>query len=49
MKLFYLIAAYHMAFLLAQSKLDSLNHLINEYEDKITVTTIEFDSLQKGF
>ena len=47
MKLFYLIAAYHMVFLLAQSKLDSLNHLMQEYEDKITINTVELDSLQK--
>ncbi len=47
MKLFYLIVAFQMVLLHAQSKLDSLNHLMQEYEDKITVTTIELDSLQK--
>ena len=47
MKLFYLIAAYQIAFLYSQSKLDSLNFLINEYEDKITTTIVKLDSLQK--
>jgi len=47
MKLFYLIASCHIALLYSQSKLDSLNRLINEYEDKIIITTIELDSLQK--
>ena len=47
MKLFYLIAAGHIAFLYSQSQLDSLNRLMKEYEDKITITAIELDSLQK--
>ena len=48
MKLFYLITAYQIAFLYSQSKLDSLNFLINEYEDKVTTTVVKLDSLQKA-
>ena len=47
MKLFYLITVYQIAFLYSQSKLDSLNFLINEYEDKITTKIVKLDSLQK--
>ena len=47
MKLFYLIIIFHMVALHAQSRLDSLYHLIQQFEDKITNTTIELDSLQK--
>ena len=47
MNLFYLIIIFHIVILPAQSKLDSLNHLILQYEDRVTTTTLELDSLQQ--
>ena len=47
MNLFYLIIVFHIVILPAQSKLDSLNDLILQYEDRVTSTTLELDSLQQ--
>ena len=47
MNLFYLIIVFHIVILPAQSKLDSLNDLILQYENRVTSTTLELDSLQQ--
>ena len=47
MKLIYLITIFQILILNAQSRLDSLYHLVQQFEDEVTKTTIELDSLQK--
>ena len=47
MKLIYLITIFQILILNAQSRLDSLYYLVQQFEDEVTKTTIELDSLQK--
>ena len=47
MKIFRLLIILHFVFIFSQSRLDSLEYLINEYEEKVTITAVELDSLQK--